>query len=266
MIELTDTLRAPLADLLLSLADDKFLLGCRNADWTGLGPILEEDIAFSSLAQDDIAHASALYQLVAEIAGGDANRIAYGRRPGEYRSAHLVELHDDFDWGVAIVRQFFCDHFDHQRLTRLAQSSFKPLKDLAARILAEEKLAIGHADQWIVRLGKGTDESRKRIQAAIDRLAPLAVQLFEPTAGVEKLVQSGVYPPPTGATGDANAAMFDHWAEAVENVIEESTLHLELHRPASFDVGGRRGERSPAFAALHDELTEVYRVEPNAAW
>jgi ring-1,2-phenylacetyl-CoA epoxidase subunit PaaC len=255
-----------LTELLLSLADDKFILGCRNADWTGLGPILEEDIAFSSLAQDDIAHASALYQFIAEMGGRDANRLAYGRGAEEYRSAHLVELHDEFDWAVAIVRQFFCDHFDSQRLSRLAQSAHKPLKDLASRILAEERLAIGHADQWIVRLGKGTEDSRKRIQTAIDRLAPLAIQLFEPTEGVEQLVKSGIYPAPPGAAGDANAAMFDHWAEAIENVIEESTLHLELHRPASFETGGRRGMRSAAFTALHDELTEVYRVEPNAAW
>lgn len=267
MAEANDPHNAALVDLLLSLADDKFILGCRNADWTGLGPILEEDIAFSSLAQDDIAHASALYQFIAELNGDDANRIAYGRRPEEYRCAHLVELHDDFDWAVAIVRQFFCDHFDHQRLARLSQSNHEALAALARRMLAEERLAIGHADQWIVRLGKAGVDSRQRIQAAIDKLAPLALELFEPTAGVESLATSGIYPPPGGVKGDQTAAaMFDAWAEAIENIIEDATLHLELYRPQTFTVGGRRGKRSESFAALYDELTEVYRVEPNASW
>jgi ring-1,2-phenylacetyl-CoA epoxidase subunit PaaC len=259
MESLPAELKRPLVDLLLSLADDKFLLGHRNADWTGLAPILEEDIAFSALAQDDLAHAAALYELVASLTGGDANRVAYGRRPEEYRCAHLVELHDEFNWGVAIVRQFLCDHFDFLRLARLAGSAWRPLAELSSRMLAEERLGIGHADQWVVRLGRGTAESHARVQAAIDHLAPLALELFEPTEGLESIESAGVYPP-------LSPDMFDQWSEAVENVIEEATLHVELHRPARFATSGRRGRRSAEFAALHDELTEVYRLEPDAAW
>src|SRR5574337_462646 len=135
-----EELRSTLQELLLSVADDKFLLGHRNADWTGLAPILEEDIAFSALAQDDLAHAQALYELVTELTGDEPNRLAYGRRPEEYRCAALVECEDDFDWAVALVRQFFCGHFDLLRLTRLANSCYKPLRVLAGRLLAEERL------------------------------------------------------------------------------------------------------------------------------
>ena len=245
-------------DLLLSVADDKFILGHRNADWTGLAPMLEEDIAFSSLAQDDLAHALALYELIATIRGGSADAIAYGRSPADYRCAQLVELADEFDWATAIARQFFCDHFDQLRLGRLASSAWKPLRDLSARLLAEERLAIGHADQWIVRLGKGGDASRSRVQAAIHKLAPLAVALFEPTAGVESLETAGVYPP----SGD----MFAQWSDAIENVIEAATLDLSLPKLDLSKPAGRRGVRSGEFAALHSEMTEVYRVEPSATW
>lgn len=297
MDSLAEHLKAPLIDLLLSVADDKLILGHRNADWTGLAPILEEDIAFSALAQDDIAHATALYELIACIEGcgtrgergaartssqsdalvGDgaqrearagskdeirrrADQLAYGREPGEYRCAAIVELHDEFDWSIAIVRQFLCDHFDHLRLMRLAASAFTPLRELSVRLLAEERLAIGHADQWIVRLGRGGDESRARIQAALDRLAPLACELFEPTEGVERLEAAGAYPKPSGGN------TFTLWEDAVENVVEEATLHVRLAPPQAGFRGGRRGVHSPEFVELLAEMTEVYRVEPEAAW
>lgn len=259
MESLPTELKSPLVELLLSLADDKFILGHRNADWTGLAPILEEDIAFSALAQDDLAHAAVLYELVASLTGGEANRLAYGRRPEEYRCAHLVELHDEFDWGVAIVRQFLCNHFDFLRLARLSRSAWRPLAELAGRMLAEERLGVGHADQWVVRLGRGTAESHARVQAAIDRLVPLALGLFEPTEGLEKIESAGIYPP-------LSPDMFDQWSAAVENVTAEATLRIELHRPARFAPGGRRGQHSADFAVLFDELTEVYRIEPEAVW
>src|SRR5262245_63515719 len=107
------------------------MLGHRNADWTGLAPILEEDIAFSSLSQDELAHATALYQMVAGMLGTSADKLAYGRKPEEYRCAQLVELSDEFNWATAIGRNFFCDHFDAGRLARLAQSAYTPLAQLA---------------------------------------------------------------------------------------------------------------------------------------
>ncbi|MFN0137512.1 MAG: 1,2-phenylacetyl-CoA epoxidase subunit PaaC [Phycisphaerae bacterium] len=259
MDQLPKQLEASLTDLLLSIADDKFILGHRNADWTGLGPMLEEDIAFASLAQDDLAHAMGLYEMIAGFSGGRADAIAYGRTPEQYRCAQLVELSDEFDWSVAIARQFFCDHFDQLRLGRLASSNYKPLRDLAARLFAEERLAIGHADQWVVRLGKGGDDARGRMQAALTRLAPLATALFEPTAGVEQLESAGIYPRGT-------ADMYDQWESAIENVVEAATLELSLPRADFLKPAGRRGVRSNEFAALHTEMTEVYRVEPEASW
>lgn len=248
-----------LVELLLSLADDKFLLGHANAEWTGLAPILEEDIAFSSLAQDELAHASALYQHVGKLTGRRADDLAYGRRPEEYRCAAIVELPDESDWSVALARQFYCDHFDVLRLERLAQSSDRELAALCARLLAEERVHIGHDDDWIVRLGRGGEESHAKMQAALGRLAPQAAMLFEPPAGVDKLEAAGVYP-----RGPRD--MFEKWAATVEAVAQRGGLSLDLRPPHEKEHGGRRGRRSDAFAATFAELTEVYRVEPEAKW
>ncbi|MGE3180224.1 MAG: 1,2-phenylacetyl-CoA epoxidase subunit PaaC [Phycisphaerae bacterium] len=248
-----------LKDLLLAIADDKFFLGCRNSDWTGLGPMIEEDIAFSALAQDDIAHAKELYEWIARQTDDDANRIAHGRKVEEYRCAQIVELSDEFDWAFALVRQFFCDHFDELRLRRLAKSSNQELRELGERMLAEERLALGHADGWILRLGRGTAESRERLQTALDKLAPHACMLFEKTADADKLADSGVYPP-------LAHDMFDMWATKIESAVEAANLEVKLDKPNAAAKGGRAGVHSEHFAPWLTELTEVYREEPEATW
>src|SRR5688572_15539934 len=159
MMPLPNNLKQPLAHLLLALADDKLILGHRNSDWTGLGPILEEDIAFSHMAQDEMAHAQALYQFIGPLVGKSADELAFGRASNEYRCAHIVEVPDEFDWATALARKFFCDHFDMLRLQRLSNSSHKLLADLSRRIAAEEQLHVEHVDRWMVRLGRGTEES-----------------------------------------------------------------------------------------------------------
>ncbi len=134
----------------------------------------------------------------------------------------------------------------------------QPLRELAVRILAEERLSLGHADQWIVRLGQSNDDARGRLQAALTKLAGPACELCEPTRGQAELEAAGLYP----AGGDIFAA----WSGAVGNVLEAADLEAELKRPGASFAGGRAGKRSPAFAALYEEMTEVYRVEPQAKW
>jgi ring-1,2-phenylacetyl-CoA epoxidase subunit PaaC len=256
---LADELKQPLVDLLLSVADDKLILGHRNADWTGLAPVLEEDIAFSSLSQDEISHAVALYQVVSNLTGTTPDRLAYARKPEEFRCAELVELSDEFDWAVAVCRSFFCDHLDFLRLGRLAGSAYVPLAQLASRLVAEEEIHVHHADTLLRRLGRGSSESHDRMQAALDRLAPLASMLLEPTPGVELLEKQDVYP-------RLEQGMFDRWSADLQRVANEAGLRLELRPPQPDAVGGRRGRHGKGFAALLDELTEVYRLEPEAAW
>jgi ring-1,2-phenylacetyl-CoA epoxidase subunit PaaC len=259
MDRLPDDLKPALVQLLLSVADDKFMLGHRNADWTGLAPILEEDIAFSSMAQDELSHATALYQLAAGLLGDKADALAFGRAPEAYRCAHLVELSDQFNWATALVRNFFCDHFDALRLSRLAQSGYTPLAQLAARLAAEEQIHVEHVDSWMVRLGRGGDEARQRVQEALTALAPLAAMLFEPVEGQDRLEAEGIYP-------RSEEDPFERWAADLRNVTQNAGLLLDLKRPDVFVAGGRRGRHSDVFRPLLEELTEVYRVEPEAVW
>ena len=259
MTEIEEKLRGPLVGLLLALADDKLVLGHRNSDWTGLAPILEEDIAFSSLAQDEIAHAQAVYGLVADLVGGRGDDVAFGRRPAEFRSAAIVELPDDFDWAFAICRQFFCDHCDRLRLRRMAGSSYPPLAALAARMAAEEQVHVEHADAWIRRLGSGTDESRQRMQSALGRLAGVAGGLFEPVEGQPELESAGLYPP-------AEIDTREQWARELVDVVKDTGLTLKLDGADARPAGGRRGAHTEHLVPLLDEMCEVYRIEPQAAW
>jgi ring-1,2-phenylacetyl-CoA epoxidase subunit PaaC len=258
MDQLPEQLKQPFVQLLLSIADDKFMLGHRNADWTGLAPILEEDIAFSSLSQDELAHASVLYQMVANLLDTKADQLAFGRRPDEYRCAEIVELSDEFNWATALCRNFFCDHFDLLRLHRLAQSNYTPIAQLARRLASEEEIHVEHADSWMARLG-GSDQAHGLIQEALDALAPRASSLFEPTEGSDLLEAAGIYP----AT---SRSLFDRWSQDLQEVVREVDLSLTLQLPSSNVVGGRHGRHSEAFLPLLDELTEVYRIEPEAAW
>jgi len=262
MNQIPEHLKPPLTTLLLALADDKLMLGHRNSDWTGLGPILEEDIAFSHLAQDEIAHAQAVYQLVSDLHGGtqgSADELAFGRKPEEYRCAEIVEAPDEFDWATAMARKFFCDHYDLLRLQRMSDSVWKPLADLSRRIAAEEQLHVEHVDSWIVRLGKGNAESRQRMQMAIDALSPLATWLFEPFDGLKSLVDAKVYP-------GSDFPMADAWTDALQSVAGKAGLTVTIEFGPPDTKGGRRGVHTPHLKELLDEMCEVYRIEPGAAW
>lgn len=259
MDKLPSELKQPLVDLLLSIADDKFILGHRNADWTGLAPILEEDIAFSSLAQDEISHATVLYQIAAGLLGTTPDKLAYARKPEEYRCAELVELSDEFNWAMAVCRNFSCDHLDFLRLGRLAKSTYGPVAELAARLVAEEQIHVQHSDTLLTRLGLGSQESHDKMQKALDQITPLASLLLEPTAGLELLESKGIYP-------RIEPGMFERWSANLQEVARGANLKLALKQHPANQIGGRRGRHSAGFATLLDELTEVYRLEPEAAW
>jgi ring-1,2-phenylacetyl-CoA epoxidase subunit PaaC len=259
MEELHDSLKEPLARLLLAAADDKLMLGHRNSDWTGLAPILEEDIAFSSLAQDDIAHAQALYEMAGDLLGKSADELAFGRKPDEYLCASIVQIPDEFDWAIAIARQFYCDHFDHLRLNRLARSGYEPLAALSARLAAEQAVHIDHVDGWVQRLGRGTDESRQRLQEALDRLAPHAAMLFEPTEGLDLLIAEAIAP-------TCGKDVFETWQRGLERTVHDTDLTIALEPPAGDARGGRHGVHTEHLAPMLEEMCQVCRLEPGAAW
>ena len=155
------------AQALLEIADDELILGWRDSEWTGIAPLLEEDVAFSSIAQNEIGHARALYELVARAEGTTADELAFDRAPGEYRCARLVELRL-LDWEKTIARHYLYEGADAARLERLKQSDDAEVAGLAAKIDREEAYHRMHAQMWFARL-----KDEPRFTQALEELRPL---------------------------------------------------------------------------------------------
>ena len=152
---------------LLEIADEELILGWRDSEWTGIAPLLEEDVAFSSIAQNEIGHARALYELVAGEQGTTADELAFDRAPEEYRCTRLVELRL-LDWEKTIARHYLYEQADAARLEQLKQSDDAEIAGLAAKIDREEAYHRIHAQMWFDRL-----KDEPRFTAALDELRPL---------------------------------------------------------------------------------------------
>jgi ring-1,2-phenylacetyl-CoA epoxidase subunit PaaC len=162
---------------LLELADDELILGWRDSEWTGIAPVLEEDVAFSSIAQNEIGHARALYELAARALGTDADALAFDRRPDEYRCAPLVELRR-LEWARTIARHWLYETADEIRLAALKESGDAELAGLAAKIDREEAYHRMHAEMWIDRL-LASEEGTQRLQEAVGELWPYALGVLD---------------------------------------------------------------------------------------
>jgi ring-1,2-phenylacetyl-CoA epoxidase subunit PaaC len=164
-------------DLLLSIADDELFLGWRDSEWTGIAPFLEEDVAFSSIAQNEIGHARALYELAAPELGTTADELAFDRQPDEYRCAPLVQLRK-LEWARTIARHWLYETADAIRLAAMKASDDPEIAGIAAKIDREEAYHRMHAEMWIDRL-LATDEGRARLNEAVDELWPYALGVLD---------------------------------------------------------------------------------------
>ena len=166
---------------LLEIADDELIVGWRDSEWTGIAPLLEEDVAFSSIAQNEIGHARALYELVARERGATADELAFDRSPEEYRCARIVELRL-MDWERTIARHYLYEEADAKRLEQLKRSDDPEIAGLAAKIDREEAYHRMHAEMWHERL-----KDEPRYTAALDELRPLLEQRGEHTPELAEL-------------------------------------------------------------------------------
>jgi ring-1,2-phenylacetyl-CoA epoxidase subunit PaaC len=164
-----------LVDTALAFADDELVLGWRDSEWTGVAPFLEEDVAFSSIAQGEIGHARALYELAAGVLGGDADSLAFDREPAEYRCAPFVELRLVGDWAATIARHWLYETADAIRVAALVESDWRELAGLAAKMDREEAYHRMHAGMWREKLS-----GNERLEAALAELWPYALGVLEP--------------------------------------------------------------------------------------
>ena len=247
---------AALDELLLSMADDEFVIGFSDSEWTGIAPILEEDIAMSSLAQDELGHARALYEVLAEVRsnGQTADAIAYDREPGDYRHARLLD-HGRGDWAMTIARRYLYDTADGTRLEGLATSSFAPLRELVDKIRREERYHVMHATTWLERLARYPGEPRDRLLASLLELAPDAATVFTPLDGEAQLVEGGLITEPM-------AALEARWRATITPLF----VGLDLPMPPAEDLGGGRTIHGEPFRWLWGEFTSVRRSDPGAIW
>jgi len=257
---MTDSAQASMdgpREMVLALADDELCIGQNLAWWIAVGPFLEEDLALTSISQDELGHARALYGLL----GDDIDALAYGRQPHEYRSAHLTEL-PCRDWGETLVRHFLYDTAETVRWAALADSSWEALGAVARRALAEERSHLRHASGLLSRLLR-TEAGRSQLLPLFDQFTPLACELFElpPGCAADGLVAAGIIARPMS---DQRA----EWQAAVDDTLAEAGYQPQWpeHADPASAANGRTGLRSPHFAALHAEMVEVLALDPTARW
>jgi ring-1,2-phenylacetyl-CoA epoxidase subunit PaaC len=257
MIENPD-LRQTLADHLLALADDEFILGQRDAEWCGHAPILEEDIAFANIALDEIGHAGLWYGVLAALQGEDSDtypdQLVYRRDPEGFCNAQFVELPRG-DWAFTILRQYLFDELEVCRLGRQVKSEYRPIAEVAEKVQKEEAYHLRHTLAWVRRLGLGTDESRVRMQNALDSIWGYCGQLFQLGPSEKVLIESGYLP--------ASHELEREWREKVESTLQESGLHIPTIHAAP---PPSRSEHTGGHRTLILELQSVVRQHPEASW
>lgn len=286
--------------LLLALADDELILGHRMSEWTGWVPYLEEDLALSSIAQDEMAHARTLYEIAAPITGKDVDALALGREPHEYRNAVICERANR-DYAYTLARHYLYDTADDVRLEALCESSWKELAEALAVIRLEERYHLEHANTWLVKLASGPVDARAHLTRALQDAAREALSLFEPLPHEETLVADGTLP-------QSGEQMLATWLERIGATLEELGLERVLESTDEAPVGemvptssgaiaatephmhtlqvpglqrvegrwvhvgefagagGRVGRHSPDFEPLWQEMTALYREHPGATW
>jgi ring-1,2-phenylacetyl-CoA epoxidase subunit PaaC len=250
-------LRAALAELLLTMADDEFVIGFRDSEWTGIAPMLEEDVAFSSLAQDEIGHARLLYEMRAALTGEDPDQIAFHRAASEFRHARLLD-HPRTDWAFTIARRWLYDTADSFRLTALANSSFGPLAEVVAKIRREERYHLMHLDKWMRRLAAHDGTPRDQLAKALTTLAPDVLTVFAPLDGEQVLIANGVVSEPMAESAK-------RWLSEVNGILVSLGLPALVASEAPADSRDH-SQPDESFTWLWDQFTSVARLEQGAQW
>jgi len=255
-------------DYLLHLADNALVLGQRNAEWCGHGPILEEDIALANVSLDLIGQARLLYQLVATLKGGNTteDRLAYFRDAGEFRNYTLLELphhgplsgyaQSSLDYGTTIVRNFLYSALMALLWEALEKSANTDLAAIAAKSLKEVRYHLRHSRDWLLRLGDGTDESHARSQAALDHLFPYTQEFWVSSPAESAAIEAGI--------GVDLQTIKADWDGIVDAALAEATLQ----RPVAegYVSEGKKGLHSEHLGFLLADMQSLARAHPNGNW
>ncbi len=246
-----------LKELLYKIADDLLILGHRNSEWTGLGPLLEEDIAFSSMAQDKIGQSYAIYQMLQTLGEQEPDTVAFMRDANQFHNCHLVELPNG-EYDFSLIRHFLFDAADALRWELLTQSSYEPLAQLARKIKGELRYHTLHANTWVRQLGSATEESISRLQNSLNTTIPYALGIFEESPLEKEIIDSKIF------IGERELKV--RWISKVETVIAQTQLHLPDWKTVTPIFEGRTGKHTEYLQPLLNEMSEVFRIDPKAEW
>ena len=246
-----------LKDLLYKIADDQLIIGHRNSEWTGLGPILEEDIAFSSMAQDKIGQSLQFYTLLNQLGENDPDTIAFTRNAAAFHNCQLVELPIG-EYDFSLIRHFLFDTSEMIRMEMLSNSSIEEIAELAQKLVGEIRYHIMHANGWIKKLGTASDHSIGRLQKSLNYAMPFALGIFEESRYESEIIDSKVF------AGEHK--LRERWIESIDETLAKTDLVLPDLAIEPVHLGGRYGDHTMHLQPLLDEMSEVFRTDPAAEW
>jgi ring-1,2-phenylacetyl-CoA epoxidase subunit PaaC len=246
-----------LIDYTLHLADNSLILGQRNSEWCGHGPVLEQDIAITNISLDLIGQARNFYQYAATLIGEGATEdsLAYLRKEREFKNCLLVEQPNG-DWAQTILRQFFFSQFQYLLFEKLQQSKDEQLAAMAEKSLKEITYHLRWSSEWVIRLGDGTEESHNRMVKAVDELWRYTGELFEASGYELRAVNDG--------SGVDVSKLKDEWINKVKEIFSEATLIIP---PKTFmQTGGKEGKHTEHLGYILTELQYMQRAYPGCEW
>ncbi|MGN6610227.1 MAG: 1,2-phenylacetyl-CoA epoxidase subunit PaaC [Angustibacter sp.] len=249
------TASAPVAAYALALGDDALVLSQRCGQWITRSPQLEEDVAIANIGLDLLGQARTLLAYAGTADGRSEDDLAYLRDAEAFTNVRLVEL-PNTDFAVSMARLLVFAAYQRALYSRLASSADETLSGVAAKAVKEVTYHLDHASEWVLRLGDGTDESHRRMQAGLETVWPYVDELFDGGHVDPQLVAEGVAVEPSSVR--------DEVLEVVRGVVAEATLTLPDAPPAP--GAGRRGEHTPALAEMLDEMQGLHRAHPGATW
>jgi ring-1,2-phenylacetyl-CoA epoxidase subunit PaaC len=254
MTQLATTASVPA--YVLRLADDALILAQRLGEWSAHAPELEEDVALTNIALDLLGHARMLLSYAGELLGGRTeDDLAFLRDEREFVNCQLVERPNG-DFAATVARQLFFAAYQCELYAALGESADATLAAIADRAVKEVSYHRDHAVQWTLRLGDGTPESHRRMQAGVDGLWPYTSELFESDDLLLALVAAGVAVDPV--------ALRPAWSGFLGPVLAEATLTVPETTWAP--SGGRRGLHTEDFGLLLAEMQHLHRSHPGASW
>lgn len=253
-----------LLNYILHLADNVLILSQRNSEWCGHGPVLEQDIAITNISLDLLGQSRNFYQYAALLINQSAENaakpatedsLAYLRTEREFKNCLLVELPNG-DWGQTVLRQFLFSSFQSLLYKQLQGSKDEQLAAIAAKALKEVTYHVKWSSEWVIRLGDGTDESKSRMQQAVENLWSYTGEMFEAADYEKAVAENGI--------GVDISSLKAEWHASIKNIFDEATLSMP--QPAFMQSGGKQGIHTEHMGFILAELQYVQRAYPDSSW